>query len=211
VISATDWQPTQALKQAFCPCGFVATRTCNSPFEVGAKGIDLVVNLSAGRAEPVTASKRGRKRSGRKQGRRRIKQTMTLTKIRSAVTNGSFILDQVDHRLPWMRRFRDLIDTHTADLGNDISEGESRLVRRCAMLTLQLEMMETRWAANDGEASEKQISTYQTVTNTLRRTLESLGLAKRMKTVGPSLGDILRNGIEQERVQKNQQKQDDSS
>jgi hypothetical protein len=129
---------------------------------------------------------------------------MTLARIHSAVTNGSFILDQVDHRSPWMRRLRDLIDAHTSDLGDDITEGERRLVRRCAMLTLQLEMMETRWAANDGEASERQISTYQTVTNTLRRTLESLGLHRRMKPVGPSLGEILRNGIEHERVQQNQ-------
>jgi hypothetical protein len=128
---------------------------------------------------------------------------MTLGRIHSAVTNGSAILDQVDHRSSWMRRLRDLIDAHTSDLGGDdnISEGERRLVRRCAMLTLQLEMMETRWAANDGEASEKQLETYQRVTGALRRTLESLSPhhQRRAKDVGPTLGEILRQDQEAQR------------
>jgi hypothetical protein len=172
-----------------------------------------VVSLPAESPAPAITVKRRRKPSIRRQGRlARKKMPVSLARVKSAITNGSAILDQVDHRTPWMRRFRDLMDAHAADLGDDITEGERRLVRRCAMLTLQLEMMETRWAANDGEASEKQLEIYQRVTGALRRTLETLGLQRRMKTVGPSLGDILRNGIEQERVQQNQQRElDDSS
>jgi hypothetical protein len=129
---------------------------------------------------------------------------MTLGRIHSAVTNGSAILDQVDHRSAWMRRLRDLIDAHTSDLGGEdnITEGERRLVRRCAFLTLQLEMMETRWAANNGEASEKQLETYQRVTGALRRTLETLGLQRRTRTIGPTLGDVLRNGIDRLREEQ---------
>jgi hypothetical protein len=153
-----------------------------------------VVDVSDDCVVRVTVPKKRRRLRGIKP---RHKQPVNLSKVKSAITNGSAILDQVDHRSPWMRRFRDLMDAHTSDLGSEISESEIRLVRRCAMLTLQLEMMETRWAANEGEASEKQISTYQTVTNTLRRTLESLGLQKRMKTV-QSFGTLLRDDAEQQ-------------
>jgi hypothetical protein len=59
------------------------------------------------------------------------------------------------------------------------------------MLTLQLEMMEQRWAANEGEASSKQIETYQRVTGALRRLLESLGLQRRSKTIVPSVAEYI--------------------
>jgi hypothetical protein len=41
-----------------------------------------------------------------------------------------------------------LISAHTSDLGGQdmISTPEIILIRRAAMLTLQLEMMESRWA-----------------------------------------------------------------
>ena len=158
-----------------------------------------MADLSADRPTRAPAAKRRRKPSIRKQGRLGHKQPMTLGRIHSAITNGSAILDQVDHRSAWMRRLRDLIDAHTSDLSGDdnISSGERSLIRRAAMLTLQLEMMETRWAANDGEASEKQLHTYQTATNSLRRTLESLGLQRRMKTV-QSFGTLLREDAERQ-------------
>ena len=84
-----------------------------------------------------------------------------------------------------MRRYRDLIADHVSDLGGKdaISEAEKVLVRRAAMLCLQTELMETRWAENNGEASPKQIETYQRTVNTLRRLLESLGLQRRPKDV----------------------------
>ena len=62
------------------------------------------------------------------------------------------------------------------------------LVRRSAMLTLQLEMMEANWAHNnEGQAGPKSLQAYQRVTNTLRRTLESLGLRRRQRDVTPDL------------------------
>jgi hypothetical protein len=66
------------------------------------------------------------------------------------------------------------------------------------MLTLQLELMEQRFAVNEnGEASAKQLETYQRVTNTLRRTLESLGLQRRQHDVTPTLSAYLRSRIEE--------------
>jgi hypothetical protein len=91
-----------------------------------------------------------------------------------------------------MRRLRDLIHAHTTDLGGDdyISESERRLIRRAAMLTLQLEMLDQRFA-NQGEASAADLELYQRVSNTLRRLLESLGLQRRQRDVTPTLTEYL--------------------
>lgn len=57
---------------------------------------------------------------------------------------------------------------------------------------MELEQLEVGFAT--GEAALDNLQVYQRVTNTLRRLLESLGLKRRAKPVGPSLGDILRKG-----------------
>ena len=55
------------------------------------------------------------------------------------------------------------------------------------MLALQAELMEQNFAANeDGAASAKALDCYQRLTNTLRRTLESLGLQRRARDVTPT-------------------------
>jgi hypothetical protein len=129
---------------------------------------------------------------------RRKRPELNLSKLRSAISNGSQLFPDIDHRSAWMRRLRDLIADHISDLGGQdlISSAEMILVRRAAMLTLQLEMMEQRWAQNEGEAGPKSIQTYQQCTNTLRRTLEALGLRRRQRDV-TSLGQILREGLHQ--------------
>ena len=67
---------------------------------------------------------------------------------------------------------------HESDLGgvDVLSEGQRTILRRIAMLELQLEMLETRFAENNGEASGKQLELYQRTAGALRRLLESLGL-----------------------------------
>jgi hypothetical protein len=118
-------------------------------------------------------------------GRKRI--APSLSRIRSSLTNGSSLLADADHRTAWMRRLRDLIQSHIFDLGGDdyVSDSEQRLVRRAAMLTIQLEMMDSRFATNDGEASRVDLETYQRCSNSLRRLLESLGLQRRSRDVSP--------------------------
>ena len=127
----------------------------------------------------------------------RGKTDLSLSKLRSAISNGSqVVLGHCDHRSAALRRLRDLVNDAISDLGGAdmLSSAEMILVRKSAMLALQTEMMESNWARNnDGEASTKQIETYQRTVNTLRRVLESLGLERRAKDVtGLSLGDILR-------------------
>jgi hypothetical protein len=70
-----------------------------------------------------------------------------------------------------------------------LSEGQRTILRRIAMLELQLEMMESRFAQNDGEASLKQLEAYQRTASAMRRLLESLGLHQGRKAhdVTPSV------------------------
>jgi hypothetical protein len=118
--------------------------------------------------------------------RTRTRPDVTLRNVRSAITNGSALfLGDVDERGPWCRRLRDLIADQTSDLGgaDAISSAELALIRRSAMLQLQLEMMEARWAEHDGEASPKALDAYQRESGALRRILATLGLGRRPRDI----------------------------
>jgi hypothetical protein len=93
-----------------------------------------------------------------------------------------------------------LIGAHLADLGGRdlVSEAEYCLVRRAALLTLELELLESRFEANDG-AKAAELECYQRVASSLRRLMESLGLKRRARDVGPTLGEVLREGIRLDR------------
>ena len=92
-----------------------------------------------------------------------------------------------------MRRFRDLIGAHLSDLGGEsvCSEAELSIIRRAALLTLELEVLEAKFEA-EGEASIKQLECYQRTANSLRRLLESVGLKRRPKDVTPNPLDYAR-------------------
>ena len=97
--------------------------------------------------KPVKKSKVGRYNSD-----------LSLAKVRSALANGSELLGgDVDHRAAWVRRLRDLIQGHLADAGGIdlLSTAESSIIRRASMLELQMEMLESRFAENDGVASAR--------------------------------------------------------
>lgn len=120
----------------------------------------------------------------------RSAKDLSLRRVRSALTNGSCLFGnaEVDERGAWSRRFRDLLHAYHSDLGgaDRLSEGQKALARRAAMLQLQLEMVESRWAeSEDGKAGAHALHRYQTATNTLRRVIESLELNK-----GPKVVDV---------------------
>jgi hypothetical protein len=105
--------------------------------------------------------------------------TPTKACFKSSITTGTRLLHEVDGRSLVMRRLRDIIHAHQSDLGgaDELSEGQTAILRRAALLQLQLEMMEQRFALReDGCASANEIETYQRTASTLRRLLESLGL-----------------------------------
>lgn len=96
---------------------------------------------------------------------------------RSKVTNGSKVGTDMDGRTIWVRRLRDLIEAHTADLGGDegLTQAQRSLVRRAATLSVELERMEATFATA-GKITPDDLDSYQRASNTLRRHLEVLGL-----------------------------------
>jgi hypothetical protein len=76
---------------------------------------------------------------------------MKRGKGRSRVTNGSKLLPLSDGRSATARRFRDLYEDISADLGGVamLSEGQRQLIRRAAMLSAECERMEAMAARND--------------------------------------------------------------
>lgn len=111
---------------------------------------------------------------------------------RSATTNGN-LLPGVDGRSTWMRRVRDLIELHETDLGGEAncSQAERSIIRRAAILTVELERLEQRFALDEAAASAAAIDCYQRWSSTLRRLLESLGLRRRAVDVTPTLDRYL--------------------
>jgi hypothetical protein len=59
-------------------------------------------------------------------------------------------------------------------------------------------MLEAKFAAA-GQARERDLDLYQRMTNTLRRSLEAIGLQRRAKDCGPTLGDLLRDDLRRQR------------
>jgi hypothetical protein len=124
--------------------------------------------------------------TGKSPGHRR-RSAPSLATLRSAITNGSQLLGNVDHRGAWARRLRDLIAAILSDRGGEdyASEGIKLLARRASMLTLQLELLEQTFADQGGAATTAQLETYQRTTNTLRRLLETLGLQREARELNP--------------------------
>jgi hypothetical protein len=105
---------------------------------------------------------------------------------RSRITNGSALLPGIDGRSPWVRRCKDVIAAHLSDLGGEdnTSAAERSLVRRCAVLTVELELLEAKFATV-GEASPDDLDLYQRTAGNLRRLLEAVGLQRRQRDVTP--------------------------
>jgi len=122
-------------------------------------------------------------KNSKKSGSTRKPVDLSLPRVRAALSNGSaLLLEHTDGRLPWARRLRDDLGGH-----DNISTAELVLLKRAAMLTLQMEMMECRFAEQDGMASSLQLNDYGRALNTCRRTLEALGLGRRARDITPTL------------------------
>jgi hypothetical protein len=128
---------------------------------------------------------------------------------RSRITNGTKLLPNVDGRSPWVRRAKDIISAHLSDLGgvDNTSAAERSIIRRAAVLTVELERLEAIFAVA-GEASAEALDTYARIAANLRRLLESIGLQRRPKEVGPTLGDLIRQDQEEQRRRREREEQD---
>jgi hypothetical protein len=116
---------------------------------------------------------------------------------RSRITNGRDVLPGIDGRSVYVRRMRDLIRLHTTDLGGPeaCSASEAALIRRAAVLMVELEHMEVQFAT-DGAAAPEALQLYSTTANTLRRLLQTVGLQRRARDVTPTLSEYLKEAAE---------------
>jgi hypothetical protein len=110
---------------------------------------------------------------------------------RSRVANGSAILGGIDGRSTWVRRLKECLSDHLEDIP-DASVAERSLIRRSAVLEVELERLETKFALA-GEASADDLDIYARVSANLRRLLESVhgGLQRRPRDVTPTLDQYL--------------------
>jgi hypothetical protein len=106
-------------------------------------------------------------------------------KGRSKVTNGRQLFIDGDARLKVSRRFRDVLASIAADLGgvDRLSEGQKQIARRCAMLSVECEIMES--AAVAGQPFD--LDAYGQLTDRLGRAFQRLGLKRIMHDVTPDL------------------------
>lgn len=109
---------------------------------------------------------------------------------RARVSNGSALIHG-DNRSVWVRRLRDLMAVHIADLGGDdaISEAERSIIRRVATLTVELETLEASFAVTP--ASERKLDLYNRISANVARLLDRLGLKRRSKDITPNLADYI--------------------
>ena len=128
------------------------------------------------------------------------KVVLSKSRVRSAVTNGSHVLNDVDHRIGEMRRLRDCVAASVSDLGgpDNVSHAERVLIGRASMLTVLVEMMEQGFARNRMKVTSVDLDQYQRAVSCLRRVLETLGLQRRAKPI-PSLSDYLEGRVHEDR------------
>jgi len=102
---------------------------------------------------------------------------------KSRITNGSALLPGVDGRSPWVRRAKDVIAAHLSDVP-DANAAERSIIRRAAVLTVELERLEAAFATA-GEADPETLDLYGRTSGNLRRLLEAVGLQRRARNVTP--------------------------
>src|SRR4051812_25514109 len=81
-------------------------------------------------------------------------------RARSRITNHGHLLPDIDGRSMWSRRLRDLTAMLIADQGGDdmISAAKMAIVRRAAIIQVELELRELRFA--EEEPSYQQLEQY---------------------------------------------------
>lgn len=125
-----------------------------------------------------------------------IESKSASAKARSAVTNGSKFLPDIDGRSTWARRARDIVAQLIEDRGGEdlTSEAERLILRRAAVLAVQTEQFESKFAEANSKGnvvSREDLDLYQRLANSMRRLLESVGLDRVARDITPDLRDYL--------------------
>ena len=112
---------------------------------------------------------------------------------RSRVTNGhQDFLATIDQRSRPARRWRDIFDQITADLGGDLSMAQTQLVRRAATIAVQCELIEVAMATGD-PIDINTLNTYGQMSDRLGRCLQRLGIKREPRNVTPDLASYIKH------------------
>jgi hypothetical protein len=138
---------------------------------------------------------RSKRSKNKPNGRRWL--ALPQKEFRTAIGNGSRVLDGIDGRSHIARRHIEISASIAKDLGgaNLLSEAQLQLIRSAAGLVILREDLDAK--AADGERID--VATYCRISNSLRRVLDTIGLERRAQDI-TTLGDILREGIRCHRV-----------
>lgn len=109
---------------------------------------------------------------------------------RSAVSNGTVLLPEIDGRTKLARRFKDIVSQITADQGGEdrIAEARLQLIRRFGAVSVLCEEMEARMAQGEAISIEK----HSLLVSSLVRVAQRIGINRRAKDVVPTLESYLR-------------------
>jgi hypothetical protein len=105
---------------------------------------------------------------------------------RSRITNGTRLLEGIDGRTPSARRFRDLIESFSCDLGGmeRLTEAERALVKQAASVTIRAEQLQAAIVRGEVVDPDELIR----LSNTSRRLLASI---RRRAAPKPTLSGYL--------------------
>ena len=92
------------------------------------------------------------------------------------------------------RRFKDIANAILADQAgpDQCSEARKQLIRRFAAAAMLAEQLESRLA--NGEQID--IAEHATLSSTLVRLAQRIGIDRRAKDIGPTLGELLRADLD---------------
>jgi hypothetical protein len=131
------------------------------------------------------------------QVRRQQRAPSRAIRARSAVTSGRQLFVDGNPNTAWSRRYHDLVIGHMNDLGGAdlLSEAQFSLIRRAAALECELERLDARLSVGE----EVDLDSYGRCAGHLRRLFETIGVERKARDVGPTLGDLMLADIEERR------------
>jgi hypothetical protein len=97
-----------------------------------------------------------------------------------------------DRRSSWVRRCQEVMAEHIVDLGgaDNCSAAERSLIRRAAVMTVELERLEAKFALAE-QADANDLELYQRTAANLRRLLQTVGLRRRARELADSQAEQL--------------------
>lgn len=116
----------------------------------------------------------------------------TSTRNRSAISNGSWLLEGVDNRSALGRRFRDLCQSFADDLGGaaSLNEPQRALIRQVAAVTVESEKLQASIVKGESVDPENLVR----LNNLQARLVKQLDIKPKGQKRKRSLDDLLGQG-----------------